>query len=45
MFNFDCVTNEGIKEHNPKQPGITDHSYQILIIGGSGSEKRNEPLI
>ena len=27
--------------HNPNWPYIPDHSYRILIIGGSGSEKIN----
>ena len=27
MFNFDYVTKEDIKEHNPNWPKITDH-YQ-----------------
>ena len=36
MFNFDYITNEVIKEHNP----ISDHPYRILIIGGSGSGKQ-----
>ena len=37
MFNFDCITKENIKEHNPNWPQIPDHSYQLLIIGGFGS--------
>ena len=39
MFNFDYITKEGIKEHNPNWPKIPDHSYRILITGGSGSGK------
>ena len=39
MFNFDYITKEDIKEHNPNQPEIPDHSYQILITGGSKSVK------
>ena len=27
--------------HNPNWPYIPDHPYRILIIGGSGSGKRN----
>ena len=38
------VTNDGIKEHNPKWPEIPDHPYWILIIGGSGSGKTNALL-
>ena len=30
-----------IKEHNEKWPYISDHSYKIIIIGGSGSGKTN----
>ena len=39
MINFDDYTNENIIEHNSKWPYIPDHSYRILIIGGSGSGK------
>ena len=35
MINFGDVTKEGTKEHNPNCPKIPDHSYRILIIGGS----------
>ena len=41
MTNFDNVTKENIKEHNPNWPQIPDHPYRILMIGGSGSEKIN----
>ena len=41
MFNFDQITNENIKEHNPNWPKIPDHPYRILIVGGSGSRKTN----
>ena len=41
MFNFDYITKEDIKEHNPKWPEISDHPYLILIIRGSGSGKTN----
>ena len=41
MFNFDYITKEDIKEHNPNKPKIPDHPYRILIIGASGSEKIN----
>ena len=44
MINFDCVTKEDIREHNPKCPEIPDHPYWILIIGGSGSVKTNALL-
>ena len=32
---------QNIKEHNSNWPQIPDHRYKILIIGGSGSGKRN----
>ena len=40
-MNFDGVTKENIKEHNPSWPKIPDHPYIILMIGGSGSGKTN----
>ena len=39
MINLDSITNENNKKHNEKWPYIPDHSYRILIIGGSGSGK------
>ena len=44
MINFDDYTNENKKEHGLKWPYIPDHSYRILIIGGSGSGKTNALL-
>ena len=44
MFHFDYITKEDIKEHNTKWPELSNHSYQILITGGSGSGKRNKLL-
>ena len=44
MFNFDYITKEDLKEHNPKWPEIPDHPYWILIIGGSGSGTTNALL-
>ena len=41
MINFDNVTEEETKYHNPSSPQIPDHSYKTLIIGGSGSGKIN----
>ena len=41
MINFDDVTKEITKEHNPNWPHIPDHPYRILIIRGSGSGKTN----
>ena len=37
MINFDDVTKENIKKHNPNWPQILDHLWKILIIRGSGS--------
>ena len=44
MFNFDYITKEGIKEHNPNWPEIPNNPYRILLVGGSGSEKTNALL-
>ena len=33
-----------MQEHNPNWPENPDHPYRILIVGGSGSGKRN-PLL
>ena len=41
MINLDNITNENNKEHNEKWPYIRDHSYRMMIIGGSGSRKTN----
>ena len=42
MISFDDVTKENIKKkHNPNWLQIHDHSYRILIIGGSGFRKTN----
>ena len=35
MFNFDDITKEDIKEHNPNWPKIPDHPYRISIVAGS----------
>ena len=45
MVNFDDVTEEETKEHNPNWPQIFDDPYRILIIGDSGSGKTNSYLI
>ena len=39
MINYDDVTKENIKEHNPDWTQIPNHPYRILIIGTSGSQK------
>ena len=41
MINFDYYTNEIKTEHNIKWPNISDLPYRILIIGGSGSGRKN----
>ena len=41
LINFDDVTMENMKDHNPSQPKIPDHPIRILIIGGSGSGNIN----
>ena len=44
MINFDEYTNENKRKHNLNWPYIPDHSYRILIIGGSESGKINALL-
>ena len=44
MINFDNYTNENKIEHNLKWSYVLDHPYKILIVGGSGSGKRNTLL-
>ena len=44
MINLDSITNKNNKKRNGKWPYIPDHSYRILIIGGSGSGKINTLL-
>ena len=41
MFNFDYITKEDIKEHNPNWLQIPNHAYRILAVGGSRSGKTN----
>ena len=45
MINFDDVTKENIKKHNPNLPQISDHPYKKLIKGGSVSSKKVHYLI
>ena len=44
MVNFNDVTWENIKEHNPNWCHILDHPYRIFITGRSGSGKTNALL-
>ena len=44
MINFNDYANENKTEHNLKWPNIPDHPYRILIIGGSGTVKKNTLL-
>ena len=44
MINFDQYTNENKRKHNINWPYIPDQSYRILIIGDSGSGKKNALL-
>ena len=44
MITLDTITFENNKEHNKKWSLIPDHPYRILIIGDSGSRKRNALL-
>ena len=41
MISFDEAVKENIKKLNSNWQQIPDHSYRILIIGGSGSGKTN----
>ena len=41
MFNFDYITKEDIKEHNPTWSKNPDNPCRILIVAGSGSRKAN----
>ena len=44
MINFDDVTKENIKKHNPKWLQIPAHLHRILIIGGSAYGKINSSV-
>ena len=41
MINLDINVYDNNNNHNEKCPYIPDHTYRILIIGGSGSGKTN----
>ena len=38
------ILQKKTKEHNPNWPEVPDHSYIILVVGGSGSGKTNTLL-
>ena len=40
MINFNDVTGENIKEHNPTKAQISNHPYTILITGAMDQEKQ-----
>ena len=44
MINLDSIVNDKNEKHNEKWPHIPDNSYRILMIGGSGSGKKNTLL-
>ena len=44
MINFDDYANENKAGNNLNCLYILDHSYSILIVGGSGSGKTNALL-
>ena len=41
MINFDDITKENIKEHNPNWLQIPDPACRMLIIGSSRSGRTN----
>ena len=41
MINFNYITKENTKEHNPNWPQIPDHRYRVIIISDSGSGEIN----
>ena len=41
MINLDSITNENKIERNEKWLFIPDPRYKVLIIGASGSGKKN----
>ena len=45
MFNFDYITKEDIKEHNPNWLENSDHPHRKLIVGGLDLEKEMYYLI
>ena len=41
MINFDDVTKQNIKEHNPNWPQIPHDPCKMLLIEASGPRNRN----
>ena len=44
MSNFDYITKEDVKVHNPNCLEIPGHLHRILLAAGSGSGKTNASL-
>ena len=44
MINLDNIVNNSNEKHNEKWAYVPDHTYRILIIGGSRSGKTNKLL-
>ena len=44
MFNFDYITKEDVKQHNPIWSEIPDHPYRLVTAGGSEFGKTNALL-
>ena len=44
MINLDNIVNNNNEKHNENWPYLPEYSYRILIIGASGSGKRNTLL-
>ena len=45
MLNFDDITKENVRKHNPNQPQIPDYPCKMLMNSGSGSGKKINYLI
>ena len=44
MLNFDYITKEDKKEHNPYWSDLPEHPYSIFVVGRSESGKTNALL-
>ena len=40
MLNFDCITKEDIKNHNPNRPEISNHLHHILKLEAVAPKKQ-----